>query len=106
MLVMDAKSLYDSLSTQQANQADARSALEAGMIKEELDKLQALPRWIPHDKNPSDAFTNKVENAHLAPLLELVRTGYWRIKKEEEELAEREHVREELGYNPRPHQQE
>ena len=52
MLVMDAKSLCDSLNTQQANQADARSALEAGMIKEELDKLQALPRWIPHDHTP------------------------------------------------------
>ena len=51
LLVFDAKSLYDSLDSQQANQDDHRSALESSIVKEDLEKLGGAVRWIPHDKN-------------------------------------------------------
>ena len=99
---MDAKSLYDSLHSQQTNQDEARSALEAGMIKEDLEKLRAIPRWVPHDKNPADALT-KVENAHSEPLFDFLARHIWRMTFEAEELEERAKTREATGYNPRPH---
>jgi hypothetical protein len=102
LLVMDAKSLYDSINSSQCNQDESRSALEAFMVKEELEKLGALPRWIPHDKNPADALT-KVHNAHIAPLVALLKDHMWTLTHEETELADRAKEKEEKGYNPRRH---
>ena len=73
------------------------------MIKEDLGKLAALPRWIPHDKNPSDALT-KDQGSHAVPLHRLLQDHVWRIMFEEEELKLRAEVREKIGYNPRPRQ--
>ena len=72
------------------------------MVKEELEKLGALPRWIPHDKNPADALT-KVHNAHIAPLVALLKDHMWTLAHEETELADRAKEKEEKGYNPRRH---
>ena len=101
LLILDAKSLYDVLHSQQTNQDDARSALEAGMIKEDLEKLAAMPRWVPHDKNPADAMT-KHEGSHATPLIAILEKHHWRLTFEEDELKQRAEVRETLGYNPRP----
>ena len=100
-MILDAKSLYDVLHSQQTNQADARSALEAGMIKEDLEKLAAMPRWVPHDKNPADAMT-KHEGSHATPLIAILEKHQRRLTFEEDEPTQRAEVRETLGYNPRP----
>ena len=101
LLVVDAKSLYDSLHSQQANQDDHRSALESSMVKEDLEKLGGAVCWIPHDENPSDALA-KVEGAHCTPLMELLSNHLWHLTYEEVELEARKQVRDDKGYNPRP----
>jgi len=100
-LIMDAKSLYDALNSEQTNQDDARAALEAAIIREDLEKLDGIPRWVPHDKNPSDALT-KVEGAHVQPLVQLLKTSMFQITPEKEELEVRSKQKEEKGYVPRP----
>ena len=72
------------------------------VIKEDMSTLGAVARWVPHDKNPTDALT-KVEGAHATPLLAMLRSCTFKIRAEQEELQHRAEVREELGYNPRPH---
>ena len=73
------------------------------MIKEGFEKLAAMPRWVPHDKNPADAMT-KHEGSHSTPLIGLLEKHYWRLTFEEDELKQRAEVREKIGYNPRPRQ--
>ncbi len=102
MLVMDAKSLYDAMQSEQASQDNARAALHASMTKETVKDLGAIPRWVPHDKNPADALT-KCDGAHCTPLIELTTKGRWKLTFEEEELAKRAEYREMTGKsNPRP----
>ena len=84
MLVMDAKSLYDAMQSEQASQDNARAALHAAMTKETAKDLGAIPRWVPHDKNPADALT-KCDGAHCTPLIELATKGRWRLTFEEDE---------------------
>ena len=102
-LVMDAKSLFDSLGSEQQNQDDARAALECSLVKEDLATLAARPRWVPHDKNPTDALT-KAEGSHSIPLAKMLKTSTWQIAPEEQELAARKEVKDQLGYVPRPRQ--
>eukprot|EP00973_Karenia_brevis_P063814 8871134-Karenia_brevis.AAC.1 len=45
-------------------------------------------RWVPHNYNPADALT-RLKGAHLAPLMELLRTGMYWFKTEEAQLASR-----------------
>ena len=56
-LVMDAKALYDNLTSEQQSADDDREALEVSLIKEDMETLGCVPRWVPHDKNPTDALT-------------------------------------------------
>ena len=86
-LVIDAKALFDSLLSEQQDADDDRAALEASLIKEDLDMLDARPRWVPHDKNPADALT-KLDGAHVTPMLKLLRTSRFSIREELEELEE------------------
>jgi len=101
-LVMDAKALYDMLVSEQQGQDDSRAALQVSLIKDDLHRLGAIPRWVPHDRNPADALT-KFVGAHLPPLMHLLKTNTFRIQQEEQELKERSEVRATKGYNPRPH---
>ena len=77
-MIMDAKALYDMLLSEQQNQDDARAKLQVSMTKEDLQILDGLPRWVPHDKNPADGLT-KFEGAHMTPLMDLLRTNHLRI---------------------------
>ena len=77
--------------------------LEGYIITEDMQSMGGVPRWVPHDKNPSDAMT-KADGAHVLPLSKLCATGRWQIREENEELAERKNVKEQLGYVPRPRQ--
>ena len=103
-MVMDAKALYDSLMSEQTNQDDERACLEVSIIKEDFQVLGCVPRWVPHDKNPSDALT-KAEGAHAMPLATLLKTSRFKIRAEAEELEERKDIKQEYGYVPRPRQQ-
>ena len=58
-------------------------------------------RWVPHDRNPADALT-KHEGAHVVPLMQLLRTGHYKIREEQAELDTRKQVKTKLGYIPRP----
>ena len=86
LAVIDAKALYDSLSSEQSHGGDDRAALEIAIIKESLIAVKGRPRWIPHNLNPADALT-KAEDAHTAPLLKLLRQNAYQIEEEEEVLA-------------------
>ena len=94
---MDAKALYDALLSEQQNQDDERAALECSLIKEDMVTLGCRPRWVPHDKNPSDGMT-KDQGGHMAPLYRMMKDHVWRITSEEEELKERALFREQMGY--------
>ena len=98
---MDAKSLYDALISEQQNQDDERAALEASMIKEDMETLGAIPRWVPHDKNPADALT-KAEGAHAEPLAKLLQSAHCTIRSEQQELMDRKELKAGKGYVPRP----
>ena len=57
-------------------------------------------RWVPHDRNPADALT-KHEGAHVVPLMQLLRTGHYKIQGEAAELEARKQVKTKLGYFPK-----
>ena len=71
--------------------------------KEDFQVLGCVPRWVPHDNNPSDALT-KAEGAHAMPLVNLLKTSLFKIRAEAEELEEKK-IKQEYGYVPRPRHQ-
>ncbi|CAL1127455.1 unnamed protein product, partial [Cladocopium goreaui] len=83
--VMDAKSLYDALNSEQSQGDDDRSALETAIIRESMSVCRSRPRWIPHNMNPADSMT-KFVGGHHEPLLKLLKTGKFMIEEEEEVL--------------------
>jgi hypothetical protein len=100
-MVMDAKALFDNISSEQQNADDERASLEVSLIKEDMVTLGCVPRWVPHDKNPTDGLT-KADGAHMVPLQRLLATSKFAIRAEAEELTERKEVKDRLGYVPRP----
>eukprot|EP00435_Cladocopium_sp_Y103_P070714 s172_g35.t2 len=91
--VMDAKSLYDALNSEQSQGDDDRSALETAIIRESMSVCRSRPRWVPHNMNPADSMT-KFAGGHHEPLLKLLKTGKYMIEEEEE--AEEETIRKHL----------
>ena len=82
--IIDAKSVFDSTSSaeRQFQGEDGRAALEATIIQENLAKLRARLRWIPHNVNPSDGLTKLPQQAHMQPLYDLLRRHSMRIQRE------------------------
>ena len=80
LVLMDAKSLYDSLNAEQAHGDDERSALEVAIIKESLAVTSGRPRWLPHNHNSADALTKIA--SHSEPLLKLLQTNHFSIEEE------------------------
>ena len=99
--VIDAKSLFDAVLSEQTLQEDRRNALEVAVSRESFAALGTRIRWAPHDKNPTDALT-KGEHAHIVPLERLVMTGRLAIMCESRKLSKRQEVKKEMGYCPRP----
>ena len=83
--VMDAKSLYDALNSEQSQGDDDRSALETAIIRESLNVCRGRPRWVPHNRNPADSMTKAV-GGHHEPLLKLLQNGVFQIEDEDEVL--------------------
>ena len=69
-------------------QDDKKSAVETPIIEEMLGRMNGRLRWIPHNKNPSDGLT-KIKGAHMDPLMDLLRTGFYTLEVEEIELENR-----------------
>ena len=84
--VMDAKSLYDALCSEQSQGEDDRSALEVAIIRESLSVCRSRPRWIPHNCNPADSMT-KFAGGHHEPLLKLLQTSRFVIEDEDVVLS-------------------
>ena len=61
--------------------------------------MRGRSRWIPHNANPSDALT-KIIGAHVQPLMDLLKSGFYHLKTEEAELKERAEAKEKTGYAP------
>ena len=83
--VIDAKSLYDSIHSEQAQGDDSRSVLELAVIRESLQTVRGRARWVPHNRNPADSLT-KFEGAHMEPMLSLLATNRYQIQEEQEIL--------------------
>eukprot|EP00435_Cladocopium_sp_Y103_P020466 s1075_g5.t1 len=84
--VMDAKSLFDSLCSEQSQGEDDRSALEVAIIRESLSVCRSRPRWVPHNCNPADSMT-KFAGGHHEPLLKLLKTSRFMIEDEDVVLS-------------------
>ena len=77
-----------------------KCAVEMPIIEQQLARMKGRSRWIPHNSNPSDALT-KLKGAHMAPMMELLKTGFYHLKQEEAQLKERADQKEKLGAAPR-----
>ena len=82
--IIDAKSVFDGSSNEQAQGEDDRSALEFAVIQESLSKIRGRLRWIPHNKNPSDGLTKLLSKAHMEPMMSLLRSHTLAIEAEED----------------------
>eukprot|EP00973_Karenia_brevis_P047871 6643541-Karenia_brevis.AAC.1 len=51
-----------------------------------MRRMRGRCHWAPHNYNPADALT-KLKGAHLAPFMELLRTGMYWLKTEEAQLS-------------------
>ena len=70
-------------------------------IKKSLESLGDAARWVPHEVNPTDCMTKLKGNA--SQMLQLLRTGRYRLTEEAAELVKRKEYREATGMrNPRP----
>lgn len=85
--IVDAKSLFDSSATEQAQGECDRSALEMAVIQESISKVSGRIRWVPHNVNPCDALTKVFSKCHLEPLMRMLRTHLFKIQEESEVLA-------------------
>ena len=73
------------------------------MIKDSLEQLGGAVRWVPHELNPVDCFAKLKGNA--SALIDVLRSGKYKLTGEEEELKKRKEYREKTGMrNPRPNQ--
>ena len=100
ILIGDSKGVYDNLKKEQPG-AERFSALDAAPMKLKLREIGAIPRWLPHDRNPADALT-KFRGAHVEPLFHMLKHGKFHLKPETVELERKKQAKETLGYIPRP----
>ena len=99
--ITDAKSLYDNLIREQYSGTEKRSALEICVIRDSLESLGGSARWVPHEENPVDCMTKLKGN--VVRMLQLLKSGTYRLTAETEEMEKRKQYRETTGKkNPRP----
>ena len=98
-VLSDSKGLYDALNNE-LPQDDKKAAVEMPIIEEMLKRVKGRVRWIPHNFNPADALT-KLKGAHVQPLLDMLKTGFYHLQQEDVELKRRAEQKAELGAAPR-----
>ena len=71
------------------------------MIRDSLESLGGSARWVPHEENPVDCMTKLKGN--ISRMLQLLKSGTFRLTAESEEMEKRKQYREATGKkNPRP----
>ena len=70
------------------------------IIEQMLKSMNGRSRWVPHNYNPSDGLT-KLKGAHMAPLMDLLKTGFYHLKTEEAQLKARAEQKSTLGHTQR-----
>ena len=101
LAITDAKSMYDNLNREQYAGAEKRAALEILVIRDSLESMDGVCKWVPHEENPVDCMSKMRGNA--TRMLEMFRKASYRLTAEEEVLEERRQYREATGQrNPRP----
>ena len=100
LLVGDSKGVYDNLKKEQPG-AERFSALDAAPMKIRMRDIGCQPRWLPHDRNPTDGLT-KFRGAHIVPMIDLLKSGKFVLQPEADELARKKEAKDTLGYIPRP----
>ena len=102
LAVTDVKSMYDNLTREQYTGAEKRATLEIYVIRDSLDSMNEVCRWVPHEKNPVDCMTKLKGNAYLH-MLQMFRTHKYRLVGEADELEHQRKYKEATGMkNPRP----
>ena len=86
-IISDSKGLYDALNNE-LPQDDKKSAVEVPIIEQILLRMKGRCRWTPRNYNPADALT-KLKGAHMAPMMDLLKTGFYHLKVEAVHLEAR-----------------
>jgi len=88
--IVDAKSVFDSLSKNTASsKQDRRTAIELSICRDSMRASGSKVRWIPHWAMPSDQLTKADVSKGNAALGEMLRSGRFRLLQESAEMASR-----------------
>ena len=77
LAVSDSKSMFDNLNREQYTGAEKRAAQEIAVIRDSLESMSGVPRWVPHERNVSDCLTKVKGNA--ASLIEFMKKGTYKL---------------------------
>eukprot|EP00971_Amphidinium_carterae_P007068 139930-Amphidinium_carterae.1 len=94
VVVTDAKSLFDGLK-RDARGKEPRVGLAVAELKQGMSLMGLTVRWIPHGVMLADAFTKPDTKGNLAPLMHVLRHGWFQLTNEVLHLADRKKDREE-----------
>eukprot|EP00971_Amphidinium_carterae_P184570 3664434-Amphidinium_carterae.1 len=81
VVVTDAKSLFDGLK-RDARGKEPRVGLAVAELKQGMSLMGMKVRWIPHGVMLADAFTKPYTKANLAPLMHVLRNGWFQLTDE------------------------
>ena len=99
--VVDAKSVFDSLSkTAAGSTQDRRAAIDLSIIRESLQATGSVVRWMPHSLMPVDCLTKADVAKCNDALAHLMQRGTLRLNEECAELVSRSAVRQCTGKAP------
>ena len=95
-LLSDSKGLYDA-NNNEIPQDDRKAAVVMPIIGEILSRILGRVRWTPHNFNPSDGLT-KFRGAHMEPMMDLMKTGFYHLRTEDANLMSRAEEKENTGH--------
>ena len=99
MRTSDSKALRDARSNEPP-QDDKKSAVEMLITEEVLKRMEGRVPWAPRNFNPAGGLT-KLKDAHMVPLIDLLRTGFYHLRVEKSRLQDRAAEKEKVGYKKR-----
>ncbi len=67
LVVTDAKSLYDHLSKDSQGGQDRRTGLKLAVVRDSLNRLRGVCRWVPNGRNPADGLIKVLPRAMGSP---------------------------------------
>ena len=88
--VVDAKSMYDSLSKEvPGSKQDRRSGVDLAIIRESMGQSGTVVRWVPHQLMLVDCMTKSDVAKGNYALTSTLKTGYMRLVVESTEMSKR-----------------